>query len=140
LLTQPEEILQTERPSQRQLPKYWQGPQLINESLQTVVVRQKLKHSFQQQQQQQQKDPERVAELKSFHENDPERTELQEIQTPYLLVPEPIRSGRVVVFDVETTGFSINDSIIELGAVELIDCVRTGLLFQSYAQPRSGSL
>jgi DNA polymerase III epsilon subunit-like protein len=138
LITQPEEIRQLERQSQRQLPKYWQDPQqVINESLQTVVVRQKLKHSFQQQQQQ---DPERVRELTSIQENDLERTQLQGIQTPYVLVPEPIRSGRVVVFDVETTGFSITDSIVELGAVELIDCVRTGLLFQSYAQPRCGLL
>jgi len=33
---------------------------------------------------------------------------------------------------VETTGFSKRDRIIEIGAVELIDGVRTGVLFQSY--------
>ncbi|KAH3767995.1 DNA polymerase III, epsilon subunit [Pelomyxa schiedti] len=43
--------------------------------------------------------------------------------------------GRVVCFDLETTGFGANDCIIEIGAVELIDGVRTGLIFQSYAQP-----
>lgn len=57
--------------------------------------------------------------------------------------------GRVVVFDLETSGFSAEDrylqqyffsllsnlcSIIEIGAVELIDGERTGSVFQSYAK------
>jgi hypothetical protein len=41
------------------------------------------------------------------------------------------RNGRVICFDVETTGFSINDCIVEIGAVEVIDGMRTGMIFQS---------
>eukprot|EP01108_Squamamoeba_japonica_P005382 TRINITY_DN4238_c0_g1_i1.p1 TRINITY_DN4238_c0_g1~~TRINITY_DN4238_c0_g1_i1.p1 ORF type:complete len:314 (+),score=167.01 TRINITY_DN4238_c0_g1_i1:137-1078(+) len=41
----------------------------------------------------------------------------------------PARSGRVMCFDVETTGLGRNDSIIELGAVELIDGVPSGVQF-----------
>jgi len=46
------------------------------------------------------------------------------------------QQGRVICFDLETSGFSHEDSIIEIGAVELIDGYRTGVLFQSYAKPR----
>lgn len=49
---------------------------------------------------------------------------------------EPPQQGRVICFDLETTGFSREDGIIEIGAVELIDGYRTGVLFQSYAKPR----
>jgi len=42
--------------------------------------------------------------------------------------PLEIASGRVIAFDVETSGFSNSDCIIEIGAVELIDGVRTGIL------------
>jgi len=42
------------------------------------------------------------------------------------------REGRVICFDLETSGFSpIDDCIIEIGAVEVIDGMRTGLIFQS---------
>lgn len=47
------------------------------------------------------------------------------------------RRGRVVCLDVETTGFTAADSVVEIGAVELIDGVRTGLLFQSFLLPRA---
>jgi len=48
----------------------------------------------------------------------------------------PPRSGRIICFDLETTGFGSDDSIIEIGGVELIDGYRTGVLFQSYAKSR----
>lgn len=44
-------------------------------------------------------------------------------------------TGRIICFDLETTGFGSDDNIIEIGAVELIDGCRTGALFQSYCQP-----
>jgi DNA polymerase III epsilon subunit-like protein len=96
---------------------------------QKALTRQTTKHIFQQQQQQQQ-------------QQQPLSTTAQKetimIESPYILLSEPLRSGRIIVFDLETTGFSSQtDSIIEIGAVEVIDCVRTGLLFQSYAQPRT---
>jgi DNA polymerase-3 subunit epsilon len=43
--------------------------------------------------------------------------------------------GRVICFDIETTGFAQEDCIIEIGACEVIDGQLTGLLFQSYASP-----
>lgn len=46
------------------------------------------------------------------------------------------KSGRVVCFDVETTGFSAEDEIVEIGGVELVDGIRTGAVFHSYARPR----
>lgn len=49
-----------------------------------------------------------------------------------------LQEGRVICFDVETTGFARTDSIIEIGAVELIDGIRTGCLFQSYIKNRGG--
>ncbi|EGG16909.1 DNA polymerase III [Cavenderia fasciculata] len=52
-------------------------------------------------------------------------------------IEEPVASGRVICFDLETTGFGSEDSIIEVGAVELIDGCRTGLTFQSYAKPKA---
>jgi len=45
---------------------------------------------------------------------------------------EDVLHGRVICFDLETTGFSLEDCIIEIGAVEMIDGFRTGALFQSY--------
>eukprot|EP00727_Mastigamoeba_balamuthi_P008639 m51a1_g4398 putative dna polymerase iii subunit epsilon (330) ;mRNA; r:385411-386544 len=47
---------------------------------------------------------------------------------------EAPRAGRVVCFDVETTGFGPGDRVVEYGAVELVDGLRTGALFQSYAR------
>ena len=46
---------------------------------------------------------------------------------------------RVIVFDVETTGFAQDDVIVEIGAVELIGGVRTGVQFQSYIVHRKES-
>lgn len=46
------------------------------------------------------------------------------------------RAGRVVCFDLETTGLGRADEIVEVGAVELVDGVRTGALFHSYARPQ----
>jgi len=46
-------------------------------------------------------------------------------------------SGRVVVFDVETTGLSNEDGVVEYGAVELINGARTGNIFQSYCKPNA---
>jgi len=57
--------------------------------------------------------------------------------TAFKEVEEPILKGRVICFDLETSGFGVDDSIIEIGAVELIDGRRTGIIFQSYAQPKS---
>eukprot|EP01105_Mastigella_eilhardi_P022108 TRINITY_DN5417_c0_g1_i1.p1 TRINITY_DN5417_c0_g1~~TRINITY_DN5417_c0_g1_i1.p1 ORF type:complete len:295 (+),score=70.16 TRINITY_DN5417_c0_g1_i1:51-887(+) len=48
---------------------------------------------------------------------------------------EELPRGRVICFDLETTGFSREDCIIEVGGVEVIDGVRTGAIFQSYALP-----
>lgn len=53
----------------------------------------------------------------------------------FLMLPEPPRGGRVVVFDVETSGFGACDGVVEIGAVELVDGVRTGALFQTYCRP-----
>lgn len=50
--------------------------------------------------------------------------------------PEGIGAGRVICFDVETTGFSSRDVIIEIGAVELIGGFRTGVMYQSYIKPK----
>lgn len=47
------------------------------------------------------------------------------------------RRGRVVCLDVETTGFAAADAVLEIGAVELVDGVRTGVLFQTYLRPRA---
>jgi len=44
----------------------------------------------------------------------------------------PSQVGRIVVFDTETTGFSNNDCIVEIGAVELINGEVTGVQFHSY--------
>lgn len=132
-ITQPDEILKSEVPfPRRQLPNYWRDRhEIMNESLHQTINRQRSKHLFQQHQQEDQ----------STTEFERERREENGIdvllRTPYVLLPEPIRRGRVIAFDLETTGFSTNDSIVEFGAVEIIDCVRTGLLFQSYAQPRT---
>ncbi|GAM28380.1 hypothetical protein SAMD00019534_115560 [Acytostelium subglobosum LB1] len=52
-------------------------------------------------------------------------------------VEEPPVESRVVCFDLETSGFGPEDSIIEIGAVELINGCRTGLTFQSYAKPKN---
>jgi hypothetical protein len=49
---------------------------------------------------------------------------------------EDIVHGRIICFDLETTGFSNDDCILEIGAVELIDGYRTGVIFQSFAQPQ----
>lgn len=48
--------------------------------------------------------------------------------------------GRSICFDVETTGFARSDGCIEIGAVEMIDGFRTGVLFQSYIKPRKGNI
>ena len=45
------------------------------------------------------------------------------------------KSGRVVCFDLETTGFTSEDDIVEIGAVEVVDGMRTGAVFHSYARP-----
>eukprot|EP01119_Soliformovum_irregulare_P000458 TRINITY_DN10317_c0_g1_i1.p1 TRINITY_DN10317_c0_g1~~TRINITY_DN10317_c0_g1_i1.p1 ORF type:complete len:486 (-),score=161.21 TRINITY_DN10317_c0_g1_i1:127-1563(-) len=56
--------------------------------------------------------------------------------TTYLSLIPPANelpmSGRVIIFDLETTGISLNDGIVEIGAVELIDNQRTGIIFQSF--------
>ncbi len=49
------------------------------------------------------------------------------------------KQKRVIVFDVETTGFGKTDSLLELGAVELVDGRRTGCHFQSHMRPLSTS-
>lgn len=49
--------------------------------------------------------------------------------------PKEIINQRVICFDLETTGFSRTDQIIEIGAIEYFDGKRTGLMFQSYIKP-----
>lgn len=44
----------------------------------------------------------------------------------------PSRRGRIVVFDTETTGFSRDDCVIEIGAAELLNGELTGVQFHSY--------
>jgi len=44
----------------------------------------------------------------------------------------PSQVGRIVVFDTETTGFSNDDCIVEIGAVELVNGEVTGVQFHSY--------
>jgi len=46
------------------------------------------------------------------------------------VIPKP--SGRLIVFDTETTGLGFHDRIVEIGGVELIDGKQTGDNFQSY--------
>lgn len=46
--------------------------------------------------------------------------------------------GRVVVIDVETTGFSSNDRCVEVAAVELVNLRRTGRIFQAYCNIDDG--
>lgn len=55
----------------------------------------------------------------------------------YELISDPtlISKGRVICFDLETTGFSKDDGIIEIGAVEYVNGIRTGAIFQSYIRP-----
>jgi len=63
------------------------------------------------------------------------RLEPQRFQ-PVLGAPEELpRRGRVICLDVETTGLTASDSVLDIGAVELIDGVRTGALFQCYLMP-----
>lgn len=47
------------------------------------------------------------------------------------------KQQRVIVFDVETTGFGKTDCLLEIGAVELWDGRRTGVQFQSHMRPLS---
>ncbi|PRP78292.1 hypothetical protein PROFUN_13826 [Planoprotostelium fungivorum] len=47
----------------------------------------------------------------------------------------PITTGRIVCFDLETTGFSSQDRIIEIGATEIIDGRKTRVHFRSYCRP-----
>ena len=44
---------------------------------------------------------------------------------------------REIVFDTETTGFNVNegDRLVEIGAVELINHVRTGVTYHQYINP-----
>eukprot|EP00301_Raphidiophrys_heterophryoidea_P022715 c6813_g1_i1.p1 GENE.c6813_g1_i1~~c6813_g1_i1.p1 ORF type:complete len:391 (+),score=80.66 c6813_g1_i1:118-1173(+) len=44
----------------------------------------------------------------------------------------PIAFSRVIVFDFETTGFTRDDTIIEIGAVEFVNGQLTGLQFHSF--------
>ena len=47
--------------------------------------------------------------------------------------------GRAICFDFETTGFGFEDEIVEIGAVEVVDGLRTGVIFQSYMRPNCAS-
>lgn len=62
--------------------------------------------------------------------------ETKEINVQWIPNPSEILQGRVICFDVETTGFSSEDGIIELGAIEMVDGKRTGIMFQSYVSPK----
>lgn len=64
--------------------------------------------------------------------------EMTSIDTSYQLINDPtlISKGRVICFDLETTGFSRDDGIIEIGAVEYVNGIRTGAIFQSYVCPK----
>eukprot|EP01048_Picozoa_sp_COSAG05_P007980 COSAG05_NODE_585_length_8518_cov_16.771351_3_plen_368_part_00 len=57
-----------------------------------------------------------------------------------VLLTQALFPRRLVVFDVESTGFANDDVIVELGAVELVDGVRTGAQFHSYVQHRKESV
>ena len=57
-----------------------------------------------------------------------------------VLLTQALFPRRIVVFDVESTGFASDDVIIELGAVELLAGVRTGAQFHSYIQHRKDSI
>jgi len=69
----------------------------------------------------------------SFFDRESEEEEFESVQ--WTLTKSPITSGRVIVLDVESTGFGRSDCLVEIGAVELIDGVRTGCIFQSYIRP-----
>merc|ERR1712150_396281 len=51
----------------------------------------------------------------------------------------PKQAGRIIVFDTETTGFSKDDCLIEIGAVELLNGEITGVNFHSYVNARRKS-
>ena len=48
----------------------------------------------------------------------------------------PLKGGRYIVLDTETTGLSENDQIVELGAHEIINGKLTGNQFHIYIRPR----
>ena len=48
----------------------------------------------------------------------------------------PPRAGRYIVLDTETTGLSLNDHVVELGAHEIINGRLTGSQFHIYIKPR----
>mgnify|MGYP002626054982 CR=1 FL=1 len=48
----------------------------------------------------------------------------------------PPRAGRYIVVDTETTGLSISDHVVELGAHEIINGRLTGAQFHIYIKPR----
>jgi len=78
------------------------------------------------------------------------RSNLLENDNTYEIIPKnasqmivleiyPLRKGRIVVFDAESTGFSNNDGIIEIAGVEIIDGVQSGLCFVSRAANEAAS-
>ena len=48
----------------------------------------------------------------------------------------PPRAGRYIVVDTETTGLSLSDHVVELGAHEIINGRLTGAQFHIYIKPR----
>jgi len=78
-----------------------------------------------------------------------ETTSASGAEMQYSEVFSPTMEGRVIVFDLETSGFSSEDryrqvlsqfcpfslptSVIEIGGIELINGQRTGIVFQRYA-------
>ena len=61
--------------------------------------------------------------------------------TPYSLqsFALPPRAGRVIVFDTETTGFGMDDAIVEIAAIEIEDGTPTGVQFHAFVNPGSRS-
>ena len=91
----------------------------------------------QQQQQQQPIPPEEEGFVNEIDDLVSWLTKLEpQLFQPVLGAPEELPcKGRVICLDVETTGLTARDSVLDIGAVELIDGVRTGALFQCYLMP-----
>eukprot|EP00026_Physarum_polycephalum_P012937 Phypoly_transcript_13288.p1 GENE.Phypoly_transcript_13288~~Phypoly_transcript_13288.p1 ORF type:complete len:272 (+),score=41.05 Phypoly_transcript_13288:225-1040(+) len=107
----------------RKLPDWMRDPhEVAEETVQRALAMQAMKKAFR----------DTAATECGINENE----KYQDTGSRWIELEYPVHKGRVICFDLETTGFGNEDSIIEVGAVELIDGYRTGSLFQSYAKPR----
>jgi len=112
---------------QRRLPDWMRDPKQVAAEQQRILQEQRIK-----------KEAFRHEAMREWSVT-PSPTDDDEMEVSiagWVELSDPPRKGRMICFDLETTGFSKEDSIIEIAAVELIDGFRSGVLFQSYAKPR----